>query len=143
MDPAVSFVLPTLDFSASFPIDNGSWSRTAPLPAPAQSPMSDLEFHNAWTSLERDLDSSSESFSDGSLSDSDSDGEEGWGDALTGSRRYSSGSVGSIGSIGSIGSHGSGGSEGWVGLGFSSRFAGRMQEHGETSDVEGPREDLF
>ena len=25
MDPSASFVLPTLDFSASFPVENGSW----------------------------------------------------------------------------------------------------------------------
>ncbi|KAI0737880.1 hypothetical protein C8Q80DRAFT_1209009 [Daedaleopsis nitida] len=58
VDPARSLVLPTLDFSASFPAP--SWSPPAPA---ASTPLSDLEFHNAWARLE------SRSSSPGSWSD--------------------------------------------------------------------------
>ena len=123
-DPSASFVLPTLDFSATFPVETGSWARTPSAREIATTPMSDLEFHNAWTSLERDLDATSDTFSDSSLSDVDSDG---WGHSppmSSSSRRSSSGS------------------EGWVGLGFSSRFTGRMQDDTQAA-FEEPRESMF
>ncbi|TBU24805.1 hypothetical protein BD311DRAFT_765814 [Dichomitus squalens] len=48
IDPSRSFVLPTLDFSASFPVP--AWSAPAPRsPSVLSTPMSDFEFHNAWT----------------------------------------------------------------------------------------------
>ncbi|KAF7790972.1 hypothetical protein EIP86_001931 [Pleurotus ostreatoroseus] len=119
MDPSASFILPTLDFSASFATETGSWARAPSVSELRSSPASDLEFHNAWTSLERDLDSMSDSMSDASFSDGGSDG---WGDALTSSRRSSTGS------------------DGWVGLGFSSRFSGRLQNEVE---IEEPREAMF
>ncbi len=93
MDPAASFVLPTLDFSASFPVETGSWSRTPSAHDVRASALADLEFHNDWTAHEREI----ESVSDSEASFSESGG---WGDSLVSSR-----------------------SEGWVGLGFSSRFS--------------------
>ncbi|KAJ3550145.1 hypothetical protein NM688_g5104 [Phlebia brevispora] len=103
MDRSASLVLPTLDFSSSFPVETSSWAREPSTHELVTTPMSDLEFHNAWTSLERDLDSVSDALSDASFSDVESAG---WGSSLAPSRRSSSGS------------------EGWVGLGFSSRFTG-------------------
>ncbi|GBE82768.1 hypothetical protein SCP_0411530 [Sparassis crispa] len=56
IDPAHSFVLPTLDFSASFPVASDTWSASPPLPdvlslsSGLSSPLADLEFHNAWSS---------------------------------------------------------------------------------------------
>ncbi|KAL1947281.1 hypothetical protein VTO73DRAFT_14242 [Trametes versicolor] len=53
IDPARSFVLPTLDFSASFPAP--SWSSPAPA---ASTPMADLQFHNEWSEIEDGFSSS-------------------------------------------------------------------------------------
>ncbi len=114
MDPSASFVMPTLDFSASFPIEAGSWSR---VPSPS-SALADLEFHNAWSSMQRSPDTDSDALSDTSLSDFDSPA---WSGSLS-SRRSSTGS------------------DGWVGLGFSSTFSGRMRSD---SDSEEPRESMF
>lgn len=158
IDPASSFVLPTLDFSASFPIPAAAeaarpdspydWTASfppAPLLSPALSrrssssgilslsepdvstPMSDLEFHNAWTAMQRTsqqqhgsdalLDSFS-NVSSPSLSTS-------WFDATNVSPSHSS-------------RRSSGGSDdSWIGFGFSSQFADRMRE------AEGPREEVF
>ncbi|CCM05024.1 uncharacterized protein FIBRA_07224 [Fibroporia radiculosa] len=46
VDPSHSLVLPTLDFSASFPLPPRVSSPSI------ATPLSDLEFHNAWTSME-------------------------------------------------------------------------------------------
>lgn len=121
MDPSASFVLPTLDFSSPLPVETDSWAHASSTHnAPILGlPMSDLEFHNAWTSLERDLDSVSDSLSEVSFSDSDSGG---WGDSLTSSRRSSTGS------------------EGWVGLRLSPQFTGDTLGD---MDVEEPREAMF
>lgn len=124
IDPAASFVLPTLDFSASFPVETGSWSRTSSARDVTVSALDDLEFHNDWTAHEREIDSVLDSLSDDSLSDASfSDIESGgWGDSLVSSHRSSTGT------------------ESWVGLGFSSRFTGRMQVE---TEIEGPREAMF
>lgn len=69
IDPAESFVLPTLDFSASFPAQ--PWSPPASVaPATHPTPLSDLEFHNAWSQLDADRPRTS---SPGSWSDVESD----------------------------------------------------------------------
>ncbi|KAI0648339.1 hypothetical protein C8Q79DRAFT_954948 [Trametes meyenii] len=62
IDPAHSFVLPTLDFSASFAAP--AWSSPASLrPANPSTPASaNLEFHNAWSEVEEDDFSSPDSF---------------------------------------------------------------------------------
>jgi hypothetical protein len=130
IDPSASFVLPTLDFSASSGFSgqmDTSWSAT-PSPAPTPSlPLSDLEFHNAWSSFQRTR--SSESLSDSELSFSDIESDP-WGEALSPpaplSRRASSGS------------------ESWIGLGFSSSFSGRVhQEQEQQRDWEEPRMSMF
>ena len=77
IDPSRSFVLPTLDFSASFPAP--TWSPTpARSPSGFSTPLSDFEFHNTWTRSDE-----SSSFSDGFGSDGESDVESagsGWYD---------------------------------------------------------------
>ncbi|KAI1783165.1 hypothetical protein LXA43DRAFT_1047775 [Ganoderma leucocontextum] len=50
IDPSRSFVLPTLDFSASFAAP--TWSTAPALPSGVSTPMSDLEFHNVWTQMD-------------------------------------------------------------------------------------------
>ncbi|KAI0668454.1 hypothetical protein C8Q78DRAFT_260159 [Trametes maxima] len=61
IDPAHSFVLPTLDFSASFAAP--AWSSSASLgPIDSSTPTSELEFHNAWSEMEEDGLSSPDSF---------------------------------------------------------------------------------
>jgi hypothetical protein len=113
IDPAASFVLPTLDFSASFARETDSW---AGIPQPTRAGLSDLEFHNTWSASQRDQDGDSDTgslsdFSD-SLSDVDVDGVESvWERSPLLSRRSSSDSS----------------REGWTTLGFSSSFAGRIQ----------------
>ncbi|KAI0324684.1 hypothetical protein GY45DRAFT_1331273 [Cubamyces sp. BRFM 1775] len=121
IDPARSFVLPTLDFSASFAAP--AWSPPTSVqpqpPAPGTStPLSDLQFQNEWSEVEDGLSSS------GSLDyDYDfggSDGESvgsGWrsNSSARGLRRREDDS--------------------W--FGFSSQFSERMGE------VDGPREYLF
>ncbi|KAL4248148.1 hypothetical protein ABKN59_008302 [Abortiporus biennis] len=103
IDPASSFVLPTLDFSASFSTSQPQWT---PPQSVISNPLADLEFHNAWSSASSD----SDRFSD-TLSDLDSaDWSDDFSAASLPSRRPSSGS------------------EGWVGLSFSSQFSGRMLE---------------
>ncbi|OBZ75584.1 hypothetical protein A0H81_04849 [Grifola frondosa] len=59
IDPAHSFVLPTIDFSASFPATS-AWSSASPsmsLTSGMSTPLSDLDFHNAWSSFEERSDS--------------------------------------------------------------------------------------
>ncbi|GJE87976.1 hypothetical protein PsYK624_040590 [Phanerochaete sordida] len=123
IDPSASFILPTLDFSATFAQETDSWARGAALPA-ATPGLADLEFHNAWVASERDSDGS-DSMSD--LSDSDIDVEGSvWGSSLAPSRRSSFGSDVS--------------QDGWTTLGFSSSFAGRMQQD---TTFDEPRETMF
>jgi hypothetical protein len=132
IDPSASFVLPTLDFSASsgFPaqMDN-SWSSPIPTPSPARTPslpISDLEFHNTWSSLERSR-SSESLYLDSELALSDIESEA-WEETLNPpvplSRRSSSDS------------------ESWIGLGFSSSFSGRVQGE-QPRDWEEPRLVMF
>ncbi|THH31543.1 hypothetical protein EUX98_g2659 [Antrodiella citrinella] len=90
IDPSSSFVLPTLDFSSSFPVQSDVW-----VPRPS-TPLSDLTFHNEWSSSVRH-----------SESDSDSD-------------HVSTLSSGSLSRSSSIGS------DSLMGLGFSSQFASRV-----------------
>lgn len=119
MDPSASFYLPTLDFSASLPVETLPWSRTTP--PSVSTPMSDLEFHNAWSSVHASSDSESDALSD--ISESVSlDSASSWGDvfASPSSRRSSANE--------------------WTPLNFSSSFTSRVQD----ADVnEEPREYLF
>ncbi|KAH8100201.1 hypothetical protein BXZ70DRAFT_938494 [Cristinia sonorae] len=123
IDPSTSFVLPTLDFSASFPAQSNVWSP----PGVPSTPLSDLAFHNDWTS------SVNQSESD-ALSDSDSDMEMGsissWSDNMT---PVSSPPLSRSTSFGS--------ETGWMGVGFSSQFASQVAR----SDVDWaePRDDFF
>lgn len=127
IDPSASFVLPTLDFSASFATERDSWARPAP-PVTAPAGLEDLEFHNAWSAAEHEHDSGSDSLSDISESLSDLDMEESaWGGSLAPSRRSSFGSSSS--------------QEGWTALHFSSSFAGRLEN--DTHAFEEPRETMF
>ena len=129
MDPSTSFILPTLDFSASFARETDSWARAIP-PSPPSTGLSDLEFHNAWSALERDRDSDSDHLSDlsDSLSDVDMD-DSLFGGSLPLSRQSSFGS-----------SDGPPSHDGWTALSFSSSFAGRMAND---TNVSGPREEMF
>ena len=123
IDPSASFVLPTLDFSASFTAERDSWARVAPTTTTTPG-LADLEFHNAWSAAESSSDGLSD-FSD-ELSDLDMD-ELAWGTSLAPSRRSSIGS-----------SH-----EEWTSLGFSSRFSGQMGDAYDTNQFDEPRETLF
>ncbi|KAH9935810.1 hypothetical protein B0H21DRAFT_780840 [Amylocystis lapponica] len=125
IDPAHSFVLPTIDFSAASALGTPaeSWY-PLPMTPLSLSPtgLSDLAFHNAysaWTSVDRS--SETDTFSDVSISDSAS-----W---TAGSLSAGSGSPLIVPSVFS---------DSWSGFGFSSEFAGRMREVQE----EGPRESL-
>ncbi|KAI0655537.1 hypothetical protein C8Q70DRAFT_936225 [Cubamyces menziesii] len=115
IDPARSFVLPTLDFSASFAAP--TWSPPASVQPPGTStPMSDLQFHNEWSEIEDGLSSPGSFDYDFGGSDVDSVGS-GWHSnpsARGVSRRDD---------------------DSW--FGFSSQFSERMGE------VDGPREYLF
>lgn len=61
-DPAQSVVFPTLDLSASFSAIHDSWSAPSPpdvlllAQSGMSTPLDDLQFHNAWSTIERDLD---------------------------------------------------------------------------------------
>ncbi|KAI0818701.1 hypothetical protein BC629DRAFT_1463608 [Irpex lacteus] len=123
IDPSASFVLPTLDFSAS-------WGRTITPTAGASVPMTDLEFHNAWSShLDSTSDSDSDMEMDADMSDSLSmdEASSSWGDVFGSSSRSSP-------------------ADGWTPLGFSSSFTSRMQSplpsplHDENHE---PRETMF
>ncbi|KAI0093795.1 hypothetical protein BDY19DRAFT_918978 [Irpex rosettiformis] len=127
IDPSTSFVLPTLDFSASAA---ASWGRvTAPaLPQAASTPMSDLEFHNAWSSREHDGQSDSEdALSDVSLDDASADS---WGDILGSASEVSNRPP-------------SRASNEWTPLGFSSSFSSQINIPREESINEEPREYMF
>ena len=65
IDPSRSFVLPTLDFSASIPAP--AWSPTPASPSGISTPMSDLEFHNVWTQMNSRASSPGNFGSDGDL----------------------------------------------------------------------------
>ncbi|EKM56021.1 uncharacterized protein PHACADRAFT_257040 [Phanerochaete carnosa HHB-10118-sp] len=131
IDPAASFVLPTLDFSASFVRETDEWARAA-APPPTPPGLADLVFHNAWAAAEREHDGDGDSTSDGlsdlsdSVSDIDMDGSA-WGGSFAPSRRSSFGA--------SASSHDS-----WTALGLSSGFAGRMEHD---TRFEEPREAMF
>ncbi|KAH9890592.1 hypothetical protein C8Q73DRAFT_704884 [Cubamyces lactineus] len=117
IDPARSFVLPTLDFSASFAAP--AWTPSAsvqPQPRGISTPLSDLQFHNEWSEVEDGL-SSRGSF------DYDFGGSEG---ESVGSGWHSNSSGRGVGRRGD---------DSW--FGFSSQFSERMGE------VDGPREYLF
>ncbi|KAI0345073.1 hypothetical protein BDW22DRAFT_1405895 [Trametopsis cervina] len=125
IDPSASFVLPTLDFSASFHTETESWARAAPA-------VSDLEFHNEWTSA---MDVGSDSGSDG---DAFEDGADSF--SLASGSGWSSPSFSSRSSPGSTTE-----SNGWTPLGFSSTFADRIDVESleSVSDVDEPREYMF
>lgn len=129
IDPAASFVLPTLDFSASFPVpSHNSWA-SSQFATPA---LVDLEFHNAWTNAslsgsESDMDSDFDLGSDvdvDHLSDIDSAGSA-WEDSFEVSSHLSR-----------MGAAAPRSQEEWIPLGFSSQFSGRVQDNE-------PREFLF
>ena len=109
MDPAQSFVLPTLDFSASFPASS-TWSRPGSVMSEG---LSDLEFHNEWSSRVHSPTRSSMGSSREAESDLESDDSD-WFD-LRNSRVAAP-------------------ADRW--LGFSSHFSERM-------GPEMPREELF
>lgn len=90
IDPAASFVLPTLDFSASFSSGTGSWARQA-APAPVSEGLADLQFHNTWSASLHEDAWSSDGLSDCSDSLSDPD-MSGWGSFLAPSTRPSASS---------------------------------------------------
>jgi hypothetical protein len=122
IDPSTSFFLPTLDFSASFPVETLPWDGTTPpLQGTTSTAMSDIEFHNAWSSLDASLAFEPDALSD--ISESDSlESASSWGDAFTSlpSRRSSVNE--------------------WTPLSFSSTFTSRVRD----VDVnEEPREYLF
>ncbi|KZT11571.1 uncharacterized protein LAESUDRAFT_720814 [Laetiporus sulphureus 93-53] len=118
VDPSASLVLPTLDFSASFPMSSPTPSMNIGMPTA----LSDLEFHNAWSALESDSDHSMADdmsiVSNDDIRSSAAISESSWAetDFVSGSRR---------------------GSEGSFGFGFSSEFASRME------DSVGPRAEMF
>lgn len=128
IDPSASFVLPTLDFSASFVAERESWARPSSpsrAPSPLSASTSDLEFHNAWLSANGGSDEGSDMDAFSDISESPSLGSvSGWGSSPSPfpSRPPSA--------------------DGWTPLGFSSTFANSMSR----SDVdvhEGPREAMF
>lgn len=124
IDPSASFVLPTLDFSASFSGERDSWARAAAPSTVATPPgLADLEFHNAWSAA------SSDSLSDisDSLSDLDVESESAWGSSLVPSRRSSVGSA----------------HDDWTALAFSSRFSSQIGGVDEVHQSEEPREYMF
>ena len=134
IDPASSFILPTLYFSATFPIaSHNSWASSRTAPQFATPALEDLEFHNAWMNAslsgsESDFDSDLELGSDvdvDHLSDIDSAGSA-WEDSFDVVSNLSR----------ARGQDAPSESEGWVPLGFSSHFSGRVQEYE-------PREYLF
>lgn len=126
IDPAHSMVLPTLDFSASFPVALGSPPAGASPPALSRQPsdlsmgdaLQDLAFHNAWVSMHPPEDARSDS---DRLSDVIS--ESSWVETM-----YRP-------DLPAVHSHTPPSDRSW--FGFSSEFMGRM------ADQEGPREDLF
>ncbi|TCD70592.1 hypothetical protein EIP91_002622 [Steccherinum ochraceum] len=115
IDPSTSFVLPTLDFSASFPVQSNTWA------SPPPTPLDDLTFHNEWLSAIRRSEADE-------LSDTGSDDVE-WPHSRTPS------------SLDSLSRSSSLDSEGWMSLGFSSQFASRVVR--SDADWSEPREHLF
>ncbi|KAI8999067.1 hypothetical protein BD414DRAFT_512609 [Trametes punicea] len=112
-DPARSFVMPTLDFSASFPTP--VWSPPAfTYPSGLSTPLSDLQFHNEWSEVEEGV-SSPRSV-----------------DYDFGSDVESLDSASYARSLSTRGAHSE---ESW--FGFSSRFSERMDE------VDRPLEQMF
>lgn len=118
IDPSASFVLPTLDFSASFPAQSNAWMSNTPIRP--STPLSDLAFHNEWSTIVRRGEAST-------LSD------DGLSEVSSLSRTPSTSPPLSTSS--------SLGSDSWVGLGFSSQFAGRVER--SEADWSEPREYVF
>ncbi|KAI9059716.1 hypothetical protein FKP32DRAFT_1595991 [Trametes sanguinea] len=116
IDPARSFVLPTLDFSASFAAP--AWSPPpSPLPAPLRTPTLDVHLHDQWSEVE-------DGFSSPGSVDYDYDlGSD--GGSVGSAWSYEPSEVGGVAAT----------DQSW--FGFSSRFSERM------SDVGGPREQMF
>ncbi|CAL1703406.1 unnamed protein product [Somion occarium] len=125
IDPSSSFVLPTLDFSTSFPAQTNIWTS----PPSVSTPLSDLEFHNAWTRATSVASESDSDFEVDSSSDYDINGSA-WGDSFSVSQPGAS-----------MPSSPGSGSEGWIGLGLSSQVSGRVQ--GLEDEMPEPREFLF
>ena len=109
IDPAASFVLPTLDFSASFPAST-SRSSSSPSVSAVSTPPSDLEVHNPWSSTSSDS-GSEESFMDAASNIS-------WDNLSVSSGRSSAES------------------QGWIGLGFSSQFSRRLRNENVPEPME-------
>lgn len=126
MDPASSFVLPTLDFSAAFPApSHNSWASAHAGPQYTTPALEDLEFHNAWTNASLS----------GSESDFDSDID--FSSDVEGSVWEVSSHLSRASAVPSVPrSVSSGSGEGWIPLSFNSQFSRRVQEYE-------PREYLF
>ncbi|KAI0082868.1 hypothetical protein K474DRAFT_39300 [Panus rudis PR-1116 ss-1] len=115
IDPSSSFVLPTLDFSASFPPPASSgWS--TPSSVGTATPISDIEYQYDWASRPSSIEDT--------LSDIDG-ASSAWEDSLPTPLSRTS----------------SLGSDGWIGLGFSSQFAGRAVP--APDDWDEPRDSMF
>ncbi|PCH38406.1 hypothetical protein WOLCODRAFT_136250 [Wolfiporia cocos MD-104 SS10] len=121
VDPARSLVLPTLDFSASFLAPPSDHPYSSVLDSGMSTPLSDLEFHNAWMSVER-ADARSDAVSDARFSSHSAESSWVGGQGFEQDARP----------LDFVSA-----SDSWLGFGFSSEFSGRMQE------AEGPREQVF
>ncbi|KAI0637460.1 hypothetical protein C8Q77DRAFT_1097710 [Trametes polyzona] len=117
IDPARSFVLPTLDFSASFAAPSWSSPPASRGPPSVSSALEDLQFHNEWSEIEDGFSSP------GSPGDYDAD--------------YSSDGSSVSAWMGPAGPEVPRLEESW--FRFSSQFSERMR----TSGSDGPREELF
>ncbi|KZT70180.1 hypothetical protein DAEQUDRAFT_725810 [Daedalea quercina L-15889] len=128
IDPAHSMVLPTLDFSASFPVAFPSPLPTSSPPTLSRQPsdlsmpdaLSDFAFHNAWAASHPPDDSRSDNdaFSDVASESS-------WVEAM-----YQP-------DLSAVHAHAPSSETSW--FGFSSEFMGRMTDQ----EAEGPREDML
>ncbi|TFY59926.1 hypothetical protein EVJ58_g5467 [Rhodofomes roseus] len=120
IDPARSMVLPTLDFSASFPIASPMALSRQPSDLSIPDALSDFAFHNAWTashsptSDDMHSDSDIDKFSESDVSESS------WVQTM-----YQP-------DLSAVHAHAPASERSW--FGFSSEFMGRM---------EGPTEDMF
>ncbi|KAH9934983.1 uncharacterized protein B0H18DRAFT_1114803 [Fomitopsis serialis] len=129
IDPAHSMVLPTLDFSASFPVAFPSPAQAASPAALSRQPsdlsmsdtLSDFAFHNAWAAAHPPPPDDARSDSD-KLSDVAS--ESSWVETM-----YQP-------DLAAAHAHAPASERSW--FGFSSEFMGRMGQ-----EAEGPREDMF
>lgn len=138
IDPAQSFVLPTLDFSSSFVSSQASLA-SSHSPFPPSPALSRTSSDLSTAVLDWPTSRSSSYYpppGDGYESDRDSDG---LSDCSFPSSSSSDGDAAMFGPAASQGLATSATS--WVGVGFSSRFAERMQ--GVGTDDESPREVMF